>query len=91
MRQYCRAYHLADLRRFPGWSDAAGENNSTLADDTVVYVWDDLTVVVNPVVPADGVLWHAVTEEWERFCLNELDFAVPDELTETVRTNGTEK
>jgi hypothetical protein len=80
MRLYCKAYHLADLRRFPGWVDNIEGGDGKLADDTVVYLWDDLTVVTNPVVPGEGVLRDTVDEAWKRFCDEELRFHVPEDL-----------
>lgn len=77
MKQYCRAYLLADLRRFPAWSPEGG-----LPGDTVVYLWDDLTVVTNPVVPDQGVLWESVTEDWARFCRDNLKFEIPEGLSD---------
>lgn len=80
-KQYCKAYHLADLRRFPGWTDRAGPDTAALADNTVVYLWDDLTVVTNPVVPDGGVLAGMIRQDsdWERFCREELEFQVPED------------
>lgn len=80
MKQYCKAFYLADLRRFPGWSEPAHDGATGLADDTVVYLWDDLTVVANPVRPEDGALFEAVDAEWERFCRQELRFEIPEDL-----------
>ncbi|HEV2377417.1 MAG TPA: hypothetical protein VGS19_35290 [Streptosporangiaceae bacterium] len=80
MREYCKAYQLAELRRFPGWVESTAPGAPALSDDTVVYVWDDLTVVTNPVAADQGVLFDAVDEEWVRFCHAELSFAIPEGL-----------
>ena len=80
MGHYCKAYQLAELRRFPAWTETELAGDRGLADDTIVYLWDDLTVVVNPVVPESGTLWEAVTPDWERFCRDELKFEIPEEL-----------
>jgi hypothetical protein len=74
MGHYCKAYKLAELRRFPAWTEAE------LDDDTIVYLWDDLTVVLNPVVPESGPLWDTTSAEWERFCRDDLRFEIPEEL-----------
>jgi hypothetical protein len=79
MKHYCRAYRLAELRRFPHWTDVAGDGEP-LTDDTIVYLWNDLTVVANPVLPDSALLWDAVDDEWERFCRDDLSFDVPEEL-----------
>ncbi len=78
MGHYCKAYQLAELRRFPAWTEAGSE--ARLDDDTIVYIWDDLTVVVNPVVPESGTLWDTSSADWERFCREELKFEIPEEL-----------
>jgi hypothetical protein len=81
VREYCRAYHLADLRGFPGWGDLARPQEKALSGDTIVYLWDDLSVVVNPVVAADeGILWDAATAQWESFCVDSLKFEIPEDL-----------
>ena len=36
MRTYCKAYHVRDLRQFPGWSERAKEDEAHLADEAVV-------------------------------------------------------
>ncbi|WP_371502646.1 hypothetical protein OG871_36230 [Kitasatospora sp. NBC_00374] len=77
-RQYCRAYRLADLRRFPGWQEPA--DRAPLTDDSVVHLWDDLTVVASPVDPSEGVLWDTVDGAWERFCREDLNFDLPEDL-----------
>ena len=78
MKSYCKAYQLADLRRFPDWREPDG--GAVPAGDTIVYLWDDLTVVANPVAAEDGVLWDTITEDWRRFCHEQLGFEIPKEL-----------
>lgn len=78
MREYCKAYHLGDLRRFPGWRETPPPETE-LTDETVVYLWDDLTVAISPVVPEAGTLWHSVDPEWTRFCRENLEFDAPEE------------
>lgn len=78
MHKYCRAYHLKDLRRFPSWKEQQEEEE--LTDDTVVYLWDDFTVVKSPVMADQGVLWQDVTPEWETFCREILQFEIPEDL-----------
>ncbi|MFF8633756.1 ankyrin repeat domain-containing protein [Streptomyces pilosus] len=71
---YCRAYPLGELRRFPGWQDSTGED-----DSAVVYLHDDLTVTAS-VIPGDRTVFAGDTPGWSDFCRDALDFAVPDEL-----------
>lgn len=77
MRTYCRAYLLADLRAFDGWAASVLPNATELSDTDVVYLCDDHTVVLNPVLADQEVIWDLVTAEWVRFCTTELGFAEP--------------
>lgn len=74
-RPYCRAYPVAELRAFPGWPQQDG------VADALAYVHDDLTVTED-IWPGEGVLFGAeqVSPDWERFCREQLGFAVPDDL-----------
>jgi hypothetical protein len=80
MQRYCKAYHLKDLRLFEGWVERRGENNTELTDDTIVYLWDDFTVVESP-VQNDKVLFDEITPEWRNFCEMTLRFEIPQDLT----------
>ena len=76
VKTYCRAYRLAELRGFAGWAAGCAPESAALPDDTVVYLWDDLTVVADPVTP-DSALLRAGAEPdaaWERFCCEVLEF-----------------
>jgi hypothetical protein len=91
-RPYCRAYPVAELRRYPGWpagpaqqpgpgtageSGAAGEFGGQ--QDQIVFLHDDLTVTAS-MWPGEDVIFDAVTDEWAQFCAADLGFAVPDEI-----------
>jgi hypothetical protein len=78
VRTYCRAYHLHDLQEFSGWKNQL-DADEDLTGDSIVYLWDDLTVVKSP-VQSGGVLYQEVTPEWQDFCANVLHFAIPDDL-----------
>ncbi|MDT0529152.1 hypothetical protein ACLQ22_29575 [Micromonospora sp. DT178] len=77
MIPYYRGHLLAELRRFPGWVEPEGIG---LTDETVVYVRQDLSVVLHPVQDDESVLWDADTPRWRTFCESELRFEVPAEL-----------
>jgi uncharacterized protein len=74
MRRYCKAYHLRDLKPFPGFS-----NSALLADDDIVYVHQDFTVTES-MWHGESVIFHQVTPEWRRFCEETLQFRIPDDL-----------
>ncbi|QBD82933.1 hypothetical protein EPA93_46020 [Ktedonosporobacter rubrisoli] len=80
MRKYCKAYLLKDLRRFAGWKEPQELEGEALTDESVVYIWDDFTVVRSPVVPEKGVIWDQVTQAWREFCQDELHFEIPQDL-----------
>lgn len=80
MHKYCKAYHIQDLRQFPFWNEHHEEDESELDEETVVYLWDDFTVVKSPVMADQGILWKRVTPEWEAFCKETLNFAIPEDL-----------
>lgn len=79
MRKYCKAYQLKNLRLFPFWHEQH-EAEEELVDDTIVYLWDDFTVVKNPVSDEQGVLWKSITPEWKAFCQETLHFDIPEIL-----------
>lgn len=80
MRAYCKAYHLKDLRQFRLWKEKRDENEPELSDDAIVYLWDDFTVVRSPVIPDKGLLFDDVTQEWQNFCKETLQFVIPEDL-----------
>ena len=79
MHKYCKAYRLQDLRQFSDWTEARGEEEKALTDDTICYLWDDFTVVKSP-VQEQGVLFDTVTPEWKDFCVITLHFEIPEDL-----------
>jgi hypothetical protein len=81
VKKYCKAYALGELRRFPGWADGAARDERTMSDDAIVFVCDELTVLVSPVGnDKDKRLLAKVTPEWEEFCAKTLKFAIPKDL-----------
>ena len=90
-RPYCRAYLGSELTRYPGWpADAAMADGAATADadagpdddageEPVVFLHDDFTVT-RSMWRGEDVVFDAVTDEWRRFCTEELGFAVPHDL-----------
>jgi ankyrin repeat protein len=79
-RPYCKAYLLGAVRRYPAWEQVAVPGTADqLADDTVVFVHDDLTVT-RGMWPGEDELIREVTADWTRFCHDELGFRVPDDF-----------
>lgn len=79
MRTYCKAYPLADLRRYDGWTAGAQPAEGASADDDFAYLCDDFTVLTDP-IREEGVLFADVTPEWREFCTETLGFRIPDDL-----------
>lgn len=75
---YCKAYEVAQLRRFAGWRELSTDDG-TLPDDGVVFIHDDLTVTGSMWRDQD-VIVAEVTEAWASYCHSELGFRVPDDL-----------
>jgi hypothetical protein len=79
-RPYCKAYLLAAVRRFPAWEQVAVPGAADeLADHTVVFMHDDLTVTKG-MWPGEDELVRDVTADWTQFCHDELGFRVPDDF-----------
>jgi hypothetical protein len=79
VRSYCKAYHLRDLRAFPGWHEQSNERLPPLNDDSIVYLSDDYKVVASP-IQQDPVLFADVTPQWQTFCTETLHFVIPDDV-----------
>jgi hypothetical protein len=95
-RKYCKAYHLAELRKFPGWQEnkiEVKEKNVQHASGngqpkTEILGLSDQSIVFihqDHVVTAD--IWHGekvvfdqATQAWKDFCVTVLDFKVPDDI-----------
>jgi ankyrin repeat protein len=93
-RPYCKAYHLSDMRQFPGWTESqinwkesnqGGRKNSGAALEDgdsqyeIAFIHDDLTVTQS-MWRAENVIFNQISPEWEEFCKNILNFRVPDDL-----------
>jgi len=84
-RPYCKAYLRSELARFPGFPaeepapESAEPAEGEESDDGVVFIHDDYTVT-KAIWRGEDVVFDAVTDEWRRFCTEELGFAVPTDL-----------
>jgi uncharacterized protein len=81
-RQYCKAYQLADLRRFPGWREdqtgrkAKKEGEEGLRDDSIVYLHQDYSVTES-IWSNENVIFNDDSDEWKAFCTSTLNFSIP--------------
>jgi hypothetical protein len=89
---YCKAYLAKDLRAYSGWSEDVsalrpeteevdGEEKELvreeLQDDDILYVHDNY-VVTDGIFRDEHVVFADVTDEWKRYCHEQLAFEVPD-------------
>ena len=79
MPRYCKAYRIADVRKFSAWPALAGPGESELPDEELCFVHEDLTVTRSCFAEKD-LLLRSVTPEWREFCLGELGFEVPADI-----------
>jgi hypothetical protein len=84
---YCKAYSVADLRRFPEWRENPGSLRAepdeagprTLTDEDFLFLHEDL-VITDGVFRDEHIVFDAVTDNWIRFCKEDLQFAIPDDV-----------
>ncbi|MCW2917366.1 MAG: hypothetical protein JWN52_5434 [Actinomycetia bacterium] len=76
MRAYSKAYQLSEIRRFPGWP---GDAQAQLPDGEIVYLCDDFSVLADP-IEGHETLFSSDSAEWREFCVNILEFAIPEDL-----------
>lgn len=79
-KKYCKAYYLKDLRVFSNWSEKREENEPELVDESIVYLWDDFTVVRSPIISEKGIVFDEITSDWQTFCQAALQFEIPEDL-----------
>jgi len=89
-RQYCKAYHLGSLRKYPAWNETRvnwkknmGKNNdeeeSLFNDEKIVFIHHDYTVTES-VWHNENVIFNQPDSEWEEFCATSLKFWIPDDV-----------
>lgn len=87
--RYCKAYTLRDLKKFQDWDSKALSSANDLADDTVVYIQDELKVTTNALEmdKEEDFIYTDINDAWKTFCKETLEFEIPDweKESETVR------
>ena len=90
-RRYCCAFEVSQLREFAGWpkedsrvvpSDnghPSGDSDAEASENDIVYLHQDFTVT-RLIWHNEDVIFDEVTPEWKDFCVNSLQFKVPDDL-----------
>jgi hypothetical protein len=100
MGQYCKAYHVRQLREFPGWqpnlqnlapeiTQVDGQDverpRTMLTDEDVLFVQESY-IVTDGIFLDERIVFDAVTPEWKAFCDGPLAFKVPEDLAPTEAT-----
>ena len=90
MGKYCKAYSLAKLREFPGWTEKAEnarmekkqvdgketELRRELTDNDYLYLQENY-IVTDGIFKDENVIFDAVSAEWTEYCTNVLKFEIP--------------
>lgn len=92
MGRYCKAYPVARLREFSGWTEnlqhldprglddedrETAEPRHELRDDDYLFV-QETYIVTDGIFLDEHVIFDAVTPEWRVFCEQTLQFEIPD-------------
>ncbi len=90
MGKYCKAYLVKDFRKYPAWTeklenlrkviqdgDKEGQvAERTLKDDDPLFLQENF-VVTDGIFLDENIIFDAITPEWTRFCVEDLEFTVP--------------
>jgi hypothetical protein len=90
MGSYCKAYPIARLRAYPGWTENLQNTRKEkdqidgkevdgprrLTDDDFLYLQENFTVT-DGVFLDENIIFDEVTPEWIDFCKTTLNFEVP--------------
>ncbi|GAA0644507.1 hypothetical protein GCM10010174_79360 [Kutzneria viridogrisea] len=80
MSGYSKGYQLRELRAFDGWT--TGPLDSSLDEDDIAYLRDDLAVVRDPVIAEAAVIFSSTTAQWRDFCAFTLGFPAVEGRTD---------
>ena len=88
MSTYCKAYYLAQLHQFPGWSEKSEntrkekknkeevEISRQLANDDFLYIHSSY-IVTDGIFEDKNIIFDNITPEWKQFCKVTLKFNIP--------------
>lgn len=90
MGTYCKAYLISDFRKYDKWRekmpiqpmppdvDAATGEPAAEADEEPYLFLQENFVVTQGIFLDEQIVFDDTTPEWEQFCKEQLQFAVPD-------------
>ncbi len=101
MGAYCKAYYLKDMRKYKDWTENVenardekkeidGEEikeKRILTNESIVYLQENY-VVTDDIYKEENILFNNVTDEWESFCKNELNFKIPTYDTPVIKNSS---
>ncbi|HVT61143.1 MAG TPA: hypothetical protein VHR45_22460 [Thermoanaerobaculia bacterium] len=90
MGSYCKAYLRGQFRAYSGWSENKAnvrkekqeiggkevEVERQLDDDSILYLQENY-VVTDGIFKDENIIFDQVTDEWKRFCHEQLGFEIP--------------
>lgn len=83
LNRYCKAYPIERLKKFPNWPQNL-ENTGTNAEEQRDFLYlQDNFIVTSDIFPNEQIVFDQVTDEWKKFCEEELKFSVPAELMDS--------
>jgi hypothetical protein len=89
MSAYCKAYPVARLRAFAGWTESAANlcpeesakraEGATpgLSDNDYLFLHDSFIVTAG-IFRDENVIFAEVSPQWKQFCTDVLDFHIPE-------------
>ncbi len=78
MSAYCKAYLASSFRAYEQWTEP--ESAAAADSEEPIFYLHDNYVVTDGIYLDENVVFDRVTPEWERFCRETLQFAVPDDV-----------
>ena len=90
MSNYVKAYTLDRFRKYANWHEKSEnarkeldeygfstDKTRELSGDSILYLHGNL-VVTDGIFADKNIIFDDVTPEWEKFCKDKLQFAVPE-------------
>ena len=89
---YCKAYLASNFRTFPGWNEKTTSlrkrkkmedgkevvfDRTKIEDDDILYLHDSY-IVTDGIFKDENIVFDTLTDEWEKFCHENLKFSIPD-------------
>jgi len=89
---YCKAYTANRFRAFQGWTENTTslrkgkktvdgkdvQSDRTQIEDTDILYLHDSYLVTDGIFKDENVVFDKITDEWKKFCNEQLQFSIPD-------------